>query len=178
MSFTNGQIVFSSQNLALTIFIIASIVNVVLSTIKTIIMYDKKKWSSALASGVYFGFYTVILVLMNCSLSLGAKIVITALANIVGVWLGMMVVEKMSKDKLWVVTATVTDDTIAEKIAIELHDNGIGFNITRTSAMDSVNKIERVFSIYLKTKHETNIVKPLLKKDGVHYCVHECGIRL
>jgi len=82
-------------------FIIASIVNVILQTIKSIVTIKCGKWLSALVNAVVYGFYTWVVVLTVCDLSLWTKIIITAVCNFIGVWVVKWGEEKTAKDKMW-----------------------------------------------------------------------------
>lgn len=92
----------------LIIFAICSTVNVMLNTVKTIVMYNKNKLSSSLINAITYGFYTYLVILMaSDTLALGEKIVLTALTNFIGVWVSMLILAKFEKDKLWLVKMTI-----------------------------------------------------------------------
>ena len=106
------------------IFSVCSLLNVMLNTAKTIIMYKKQKLSSSVINAVTYGFYTVVVVLMAGEMPLIWKIGLTAITNFIGVWISMVILQKIEKDKLWKVEATITrqdfDDnkTILEGIKV------------------------------------------------------------
>lgn len=91
----------------LIIFIIASIINVIISTVKSIMTVKSGKWASALINATYYGFYTWVVMLMVCELDLWAKILITALTNFIGVYVVKLIEEKARKDKIWLVKMTI-----------------------------------------------------------------------
>lgn len=86
----------------LLIFIAGSLVNVMLNTIKTLVMFRKNKLSSSIINAVTYGFYTWIVVLIAADdLPLWAKMLVTAAVNFIGVWTSMVIMEHLQKDKLW-----------------------------------------------------------------------------
>ena len=88
------------------LFIILQISNVIMQTIKSIATVKCGKTVAAAVNAITFGLYTIVLVYMNCDLSLWEKVIITAATNFVGVWIVKWIEEKMRKDKLWLVQAT------------------------------------------------------------------------
>ena len=93
---------------AIILFTIATIVNVVLSTIRSICTIKCGKWLSALTNAVCYGFYPLIVMLTaKDTVSIVVNMIITALANFVCVWVIKLVEEKGRKDKLWKVEMAV-----------------------------------------------------------------------
>lgn len=93
---------------ALLLFIICTIVNVVLNTMKSIITVNGGKTAAAAINAVCFGFYTYIIILTaDSDMSTLNKMLVTAACNFVGVWVVKFIEEKLRKDKLWKVEMTV-----------------------------------------------------------------------
>lgn len=92
----------------ITIFAIATIVNVTLSTIRAICTIKCGKIVSALTNALCYGFYPLIVMLTaQGTVSIIANMVITAVVNFVCVWLIKLVEEKAKKDKLWKVEMAI-----------------------------------------------------------------------
>ena len=90
------------------LFSICTIINVILSTVKSIITIKGGKLAAALTNAITYGFYTYVIILTNdAGLSTGIKMLITAAANFIGVFLVKYFEEKRRKDKLWKVEATI-----------------------------------------------------------------------
>ena len=84
------------------IFAIATIVNVTLSTIRSICTIKCGKWLSALTNAICYGFYPLIVMLTaKDTVTIVVNMAITAVANFICVWLIKYVEEKARKDKLW-----------------------------------------------------------------------------
>lgn len=150
----------------LIIFTICSLVNVMLNTVKTIVMYKKNVLSSAFINAVTYGFYTVIVVLMAGEMPLVWKILLTALTNFVGVALSMMVMNKLEKDKLWKVEATVIykcKDDVCEM----LNKARVPYNY-----IEGVGRYT-LFNIFCSTQKQSSAVKEILKAYEAKYFVSE-----
>ena len=153
--------------ITIIIFTICSLINVMLNTVKTIVMYKKNILSSALVNAVTYGFYTVIVVLMaGGEIPLGWKILLTALTNFIGVALSMMIMKKLEKDKLWKVEATVIyirKDDVCEM----LNKAKVPYNY-----IDGVGKYT-LFNIFCSTQKQSAAVKEILKAYEAKYFVSE-----
>lgn len=149
------------------IFTLCSLVNVMLNTVKTIVMYRNDKMSSALINAITYGFYTIVVVLMAGDMALWLKVIITAATNFVGVWLSMLILEKIRKDKLWCVECTVKAE-FSQELASNLENCGIPFSII------AINDNARdLFKIYCNTQADSANVKGLLNLYGAKYFVSE-----
>lgn len=158
-----------TNNLILTlgIFTICSLINVMLNTAKTIIMYKKNILSSSLINAVTYGFYTVIVVLMAGDMPLLWKVGLTAITNFVGVWVSMLIMKRFEKDALWKVECTVFNTQI-EKLDELLTDAKIPHNFLNVTG----GKYS-ILNIYCATQKESLAVKEILKKFKVKYFVSE-----
>lgn len=148
------------------IFIIATVINVVLSTIRSLCTVNATKTVAALANAVCYGFYTYVIVLTVSDIDLWAKILITAIANFVGVFLVKYVEEKARKDKLWKVEATVKKE-LTESLHKELTERGIPNNYIANVEEYSI------FNCYCATQKESIAVKGLLDLYQAKYFVSE-----
>ena len=99
------------MNIAILIFVICTLANVVISTIKSVMTIKGGKVSAALWNALSFGLYTYIVVLTaTAPVSTLWKVIITAACNLVGVFCVKLVEEKMRKDRLWKVEMTIVDN--------------------------------------------------------------------
>lgn len=88
-------------------FVILSIINVVFSTIRSIVTISGNKTFASLISGAYFAFYNVMMIYTVADFPMWQKCVITFVCNVVGVWLVKWGEEKARKDKIWLVKMTI-----------------------------------------------------------------------
>lgn len=90
------------------LFAILTIVNVIIQTVRSIATIKCGKGVASLVNAVAYGLYTVVVVYTaDGSIDLWAKVVITALANLVGVYVVKLIEEKGHKDRLWKVELAV-----------------------------------------------------------------------
>ena len=93
---------------AILIFAIATVVNVTLSTIRSIATIKGGKWVSAFSNAVCYGFYPLIVMLTaKGTVDIIINMVITALANFVCVWAIKYIEEKSRKAKMWKVEMAI-----------------------------------------------------------------------
>lgn len=98
---------------AIIIFIIATIVNVTLSTIRALCTIKGGKWLSATMNAVCYGFYPLIVMLTaKGTVDILINMLITAVVNFVCVWIIKLVEEKARKDKLWKFECTILKDEL------------------------------------------------------------------
>ena len=91
----------------LIVFVGLSIVNVVFSTIRSIVTINGNKIVASLISGGYFAFYNIMMIYTVADFPMWQKCVITFVCNVVGVFFVKWGEEKTRKDKLWLVKITV-----------------------------------------------------------------------
>jgi hypothetical protein len=155
---------------AIIIFIIFNVLNVVIQTIKSIATIKCGKNMAAIINAIAYGLYTYIVVLTaSDGVSLWFKIVVVALANLVGVWVVKFVEEKGRKDKLWKVEATLRSQNIEpqyDDCIIELKESNIPFNYIDANKYIIVN-------CYCVTQKESAQVKTILDKYHAKYFVSE-----
>ena len=153
----------------LIIFIILQIVNVILSTIRSIVTIKCNKYISSIVSALYFGFYTVVLIYMNCNLDLWTKVAITAITNLIGVFIVKYGEELARKDKLWKVEFTVNGSQTT-KVDELLTLANIPHNY-----IDKVGKYT-IFNAYCATHEQSESVKEVVKTYNAKYFVSETKI--
>ena len=115
----------------LILFSFLTIINVVFSTIKSIVTIKSGKTVAALISAGYYGYYNIVLIYTVADFPLWQKVVVTFLANLIGVWIVKWGEEKARKDKLWKVEATIYYDRRTGEL-LEI--------VTRTTLKQSLTK--------------------------------------
>ena len=153
------------------IFTICQFINVALNTLKTIIMHKEEKISSSIINAITYGFYAVIVVMTATALPLWQTVIITIITNLIGVYMSMWLLEKVKKDSLWEIVATVKEEDTCY-LADELDILEISYNDIKTSQGESV------FHIYSKSQKESAEIKERLNFYGAKYIVHEERVKL
>lgn len=93
---------------AILLFTIATIVNICLSTIRSLCTIKGGKWISATTNAICYGFYPLIVMLTaKGTVDIIVNMTITAVANFVCVWIIKLIEEKNKKVKLWKVEMAI-----------------------------------------------------------------------
>ena len=151
----------------LLVFVGLSIVNVVFSTIRSIVTINGSKIAASLISGGYFAFYNIMMIYTVADFPMWQKCVITFVCNVVGVFLVKWGEEMARKDKLWKIETTFKHD---DNLIAELKEwgkvNDIGYKYN-----DIVKYYEVDF--YSHTQAESTIIKNFIEKHNGKYFVSE-----
>ena len=132
----------------LILFIVMSIVNVIIQTVKSIATIKCGKGVAAIVNAVAYGLYTYVIVLTaNDNIDLLAKCFIVAGCNFVGVYVVKFFEEKARKDKVWLVKMTIPTEH-AERAKYFLEQANIPFTYY------DLNKYF-VFDTFCETQAET-----------------------
>lgn len=150
----------------LILFMGLSIVNVVFSTIRSIITIKGGKLLASLFSAGYFAFYNIMMIYTVMDFPMWQKCLITFVCNFVGVYLVKWGEEHFRKDKLWVIFVTVKKE-FADTLRNELVQLDID-----NDYIPNVGKYTK-FTIYSYTQKESAAVTKLAKKYNAKYCAVE-----
>ena len=148
------------------IFFILSTVNVIFSTVKSILTIKSGKTIASLVNGGYFAFYNVMILYTVADFPIWQKCIITFICNVAGVYIVKLIEEKSRKAKLWRVELTVNNE-LSEQLHYELKDIGIPHYY-----ISDVGK-RSVFSCYCATKKESTIMRNIANKYNARYFVAE-----
>ena len=150
---------------AIIIFTVCSLVNVILSTMKTILTVRSTKVVASIINAVTYGFYAIV-VKQLASLNLTVTVIVTIATNLIGVYLSMWLMDKMKKDCLWKISVTTKDKSIVKKIE--------NFDIEYTMSPIQYKK-ETYYSIeiFSKNQKDSTIIKNILNEYKVKYNVTE-----
>jgi uncharacterized protein YebE (UPF0316 family) len=150
-------------------FIILSIINVVFSTVRSIATIKSGKTVASLLSGGYFAFYNIMLIYTVADFPMWEKCVITFICNVIGVYIVKVAEEKMRKDKLWKIEATIDSAFNPSDIKDLLKDIGIGSYYVDCEKYN-------VFHVFCSTKEDSRKAKMILDKLNAKYFVTESKI--
>jgi hypothetical protein len=148
------------------LFVVLNVLNVIMQTVKSLATYKCGKGVASLVNAVAYGLYQVILVYAVCDLPLWTKVIVVALANLVGVYVVKVVEIKNRKDKLWKVEATVLRGWTTL-----LHSELVKADISH-NYLENVGKYT-LFNVYCNTQKESAKAKEILNEYGAKYFVAE-----
>ena len=147
------------------IFTVCSLVNVILSTMKTILTVRSTKIVASIINAVTYGFYAIV-VKQLASLDLTITVIVTIATNLIGVYLSMWIMDKMKKDCLWKISVTTKDKSIVKKIE--------NFDIEYTmSPIQYKNETYYSIEVFSKNQKDSTIIKNILNEYKVKYNVTE-----
>lgn len=150
----------------LIVFVVFNALNVIIQTIKSIATIKCGKWLAAIINAIAYGLYTYIVCLTVCDLPLWQKMVVVALCNFIGVLVVKWAEEKMRKDKLWKVEATVLRGW-TQQLHRELDRADIPHNY-----LENVGKYT-LFNLYCSTQKQSQKAKEIMAKYEAKYFVSE-----
>jgi hypothetical protein len=148
------------------IFIGLSIVNVVFSTIKSIVTIKGSPFVASLISALYYGYYNIVLIYTVADFPLWQKVIVTFGCNLVGVFAVKYAEAKSRKDKLWKVEATVNTMEEAQEIISLLKEKKIPCNYVDINRYVLIN-------CYCATQKQSAGVKNILDLYNAKYFATE-----
>ena len=145
------------MNTAILLFIICTLANVVIATIKSVMTIKGGKVAASIWNALSYGLYSYIVIMTaNADISTLGKVLITVGCNLIGVFFVKLVEEKMRKDKLWLVKTTISAENFhSVKNAFE--------NYQIPFTYYDVNKYF-VFDTFCNSQKQTNQVFEICKK--------------
>lgn len=147
-------------------FIILNVINVIIQTVKSLATVKCGKTVAALVNAVAYGLYTVVVVYTVCDLPLWFKVVVVAVANLIGVYVVKLFEEKSRKDKLWKVEATVPFEEY------ETVDHNLNLHYLPHNYILLGEKYA-IFNIYCATQKDSEFTKKVLDRYDAKYFVSE-----
>lgn len=155
--------------IGIAIFFGINLINVVLSTLKSILTIKSTRMVAAIINALSYGFYALIVKSM-ASYEMSVVVGITIVANLIGVYFSMWLLEKFKKDKLWKVSVTVLDNKENMQIANDLYEND--FSVAYSVVENKKGKL-LVCDIYSKSQSESETLREILNKYEVKYHIAE-----
>lgn len=144
-------------------YIVFNVLNVIIQTVKSIVTIKCNKYIASIVNAVAYGLYTYIIVLTNADIDLWFKIIVVALANLVGVFVVKWFEEKNEKEKLWKIEATITDLKCYEQLV----DLKIPCNCLHTTGKWFI------VNCFCDTKEQTKTAKKVLEIYNAKYFISE-----
>ena len=149
------------------LFILLQIINVILSTIKSIVMIKGSKWGAIIANTIYFGVYTAVLKQISAIDNLFILVVITMLANFFGTWIGIVITDKLRKADLWIIKTVIRIGYVKE-YKKALNDAGIKY-ISYQTTWDEYTAID----IFSESRTQSKKIKEILFKFKAKYSIYK-----
>lgn len=155
------------------IFLLVNIVNVMLCTVKSVFTIKASRGIATLANAVAFGFYAMIVKLI-ANQPMEIVVSATIIANLIGVYTSLWLLDKFSKDKVWKISVIASPQDYS-LISPSLQACGIAWN---------KYKVDTKFGkwigldIFSNNQAESIEIKKILSYYPIKYHVVEIGREL
>ena len=158
----------------LLIYLTLQIINVILATIKSIVTVRGTKLMAAIMNALSYSVNIVVVIYSVMDFNIWIKIVITAFTNFVGTYLGIYLLEKTRKEKLWEISGTVirADDYVAIKEELRQYP------YIKYHSLTLDDNQGYIFYVYTKTKSQSRVVRDLMIKHKAYTIAKEETVRL
>lgn len=147
------------------LFATIQIVNVVLSTVRSILTVNGSKMTASLVSSISYTVGAITTKLLTQQ-NFEVVIVVTFLTNLFGVYIAKLILEKSKKAKLWTITATLRGGD-KDMVESELMKRGVKF--TLCPALND----RFLINIFSYSKGESTIVKEIMDNCGAKFTITE-----
>jgi len=155
----------------MVVFVILQFINVVLGSLRSLTVAKGSKHVAMLFNVISFTFYAVVVKSIQ-SQEVWFVVLITALTNLVGYYVADFIFNKMQKDKLWRVSATVIKGKVdSANITDALKKYNIGYNLVDANRAYLID-------IFSHTSGESTLIKEILDKYDIQYHVIEISQKL
>lgn len=158
----------------IVIFFIITLINVVLSTAKSILTVKASRGVATLINAISYGFYAMVVKQMA---TVSTEIVVTAtvICNLIGVYFSMWLLDKFKKDVLWKITV-IPETKGFPNIRRELIENGLGFN---EYEINTKYGNQMALDIFSQDQAKSKKIKEILNRNGkAKYHILEIGDQL
>ena len=145
-------------------FAVATLINVILSTLKSVITVKGGRGVASVANAIAYGFNTIVIKSIS-SVELWVAIVISVVSNLIGVYIALTITSRFEKERLWKITVTVPTESLKD-FKTDLNDNDIAFIAYETSY-----EKYKVVDIFSKDKVDSRKVRGLVAKYKVKYTI-------
>ena len=158
----------SMDYMAIGLFFGLQLVNVVLSTMRSILTVKAKDSTAAVINAVSYTFYSAI-VKMITSQDMVVVITVTFVTNLIGVLIARLILRLLAKDKLWVVNATIKEKNVNVDTVLRMCDDAhIKYVYTEVCP-----KQLYTVQFFCYEQNETRMIKEILKNYKVKYYIIE-----
>ena len=145
-------------------FSVAQLINVILSTLKSVITIKGGKGVAAVSNAVAHGFNAIVIKVI-ADVDMWLAVIISIISNLIGVYFALWLTEKMRKDQLWKITVTVPAGNF-DDLTNGLKESGITY-----IAYETTWEKYRVLDVFSKDKKESKVVKTLFNNCNAKYTI-------
>lgn len=147
------------------VFALIQIVNVVLSTVRSILTVNGSKLTAALVSSISYTIGAVTTKMLT-EQAFDIVIIVTFITNLFGVYLAKLILEKTKKEKIWTVSATLRTEN-KDIVESALLKRGVQFTMC-----PAVND-RFLINIFSYSRGESAIVKEIMNENNTKFTITE-----
>lgn len=145
-----------NDTISFVIFFFAiQLVNVIFNTVRLILTVKASKIVASTFTAISYGIYTIVLVYTASDFNLWIKVAVAFSSNLIGVFIGTTILEKLRRDRVWKIEAIIPIWSNISELTEKLQTQEIIYSI-----MKNENNI--VISGYTKTQKESHNFRALL----------------
>lgn len=145
--------------MGILIFVILNLINVILQTLKSILTVKSTPKVASIINAITFGFYVVVIKQLS-DFNLIITVIVTVIANLIGVQIGTTIIKRFTKDQLWKITVIPSTVFDSNYIMNKLDDGQIAYTIIPTS------NDKEVIDIFSRTQNETIAIQKIIDKTN------------
>ena len=150
------------------LFALLQFINVILSTIKSVLTVKSNRIVASVSSAIYFGFYTIIVIWTAAdNMNIWIKVAITSATNLTGTYIAKYILDKAKKERLWDITAAVKS-TVLDNVCSELNEHCL-----LHTRIEMNNPKYWLIHTYAKGKEESRLIRDILAKYEAYIIVFE-----
>lgn len=152
-------------DMGVIVFALIQIVNVVLSTVRSILTVNGSKLTAALVSSISYTIGAVTTKILT-EQAFDIVIIVTFITNLFGVYLAKLILEKTKKEKIWTVSATLRTEN-KDIVESALLKRGVQFTMC-----PAVND-RFLINIFSYSRGESAIVKEIMNENNTKFTITE-----
>ena len=146
-------------------FTITQIINVVVATFKSVITIKGGKLSAALLNGLSYAVNALVIKKITGISNEAILITLTFITNFVGVYASLWIMDKIKKDKMWVITAI-----IPEKQASNFEED-LRLHLITFSKLNYIGET-RSYMLISNSKGQSTLINKIMKEyPSIQYTV-------
>lgn len=154
------------------IFVILQFVNIIIATFKSVLIIKGTKGHAALINAISYSLGIFITYFVSNEISIYYSIPITFFLNLLGVYIGLFILEKIKKDQLWRISTTVKGEYFDSYIK-DLRKAGVQLMPYETGRTDF-----KVVDVFSNSREETKKIQPIIKRYQIKYTILKSNFEL
>lgn len=146
-------------------FTLIQLINVIVSTIKSILTVKAGKLTASIINAVAYGFNVIVVKQIAGIDNVWVLVIVTVVTNFIGVYISKLLLEKTEKTQLWRISASIKSSDCADLLE-ELNKNNIQYFEISTNL-----NTRRACDIFSYSREESAIIKSIFDNYDVKYTV-------